>query len=83
MLLDEPVWKELHRLADFTVFIDTQAEFLQERLVNRKIRGGTDPEAALEFYLRSDAVNVDKVLNHSIPADLSLFLNQNGSFEIR
>lgn len=83
LLLDEPVWKELHRLADFTVFIDTQAEFLQDRLVNRKIRGGTDTEAALEFYLRSDAVNVDKVLNHSIPADLSLFLNQNGSFEIR
>ncbi|MDW3144684.1 nucleoside/nucleotide kinase family protein, partial [Vibrio sp. 2094] len=25
----------------------------------------------------------DKVLNHSIPADLTLFLNQNGSFEIR
>ena len=83
LLLNEPVWNELHRLADFTVFVDTQPEFLQERLVNRKIRGGTAPEAALAFYLNSDAVNVDKVLNHSIPADLTLFLNQNGSFEIR
>lgn len=41
LLLNEPVWNELHRLADFTVFVDTQPEFLQERLVNRKIRGGT------------------------------------------
>ncbi|MGR5066442.1 nucleoside/nucleotide kinase family protein [Photobacterium sp. DNB22_13_2] len=83
LLLDEPVWQGLHNLADFTVFIDTQPEFLQERLVNRKIRGGTSPEDALAFYHQSDAVNVDKVLNQSIKADLNIFMNRDGSFEIQ
>ncbi|MEF1216360.1 nucleoside/nucleotide kinase family protein, partial [Photobacterium damselae] len=83
LLLDEPVWQGLHNLADFTVFIDTQPDFLQERLVNRKIRGGSSREDALAFYQHSDAVNVEKVLNHSIKAELNLFMNRNGSFEIR
>ncbi|AJR05062.1 nucleoside/nucleotide kinase family protein [Photobacterium gaetbulicola] len=83
LLLDEPVWQGLYNLADFTVFIDTQPEFLQERLVNRKIRGGSSPEEALAFYQKSDAVNVEKVLNHSIKADLNLFMNRDGSFEIQ
>lgn len=83
LLLDEPVWQGLHKLADFSVFLDTEAEFLQERLVNRKIRGGSSPEDALAFYHQSDSVNVDKVLNHSIKADLNLFMNRDGSFDIQ
>ncbi len=83
LLLDEPVWSELYKLADFTVFIDTDAEFLKDRLVNRKIRGGVSEEDALAFYENSDAINVEKVLNHSIKADLNLYMNQNGSFEIQ
>ncbi|NAW69994.1 nucleoside/nucleotide kinase family protein, partial [Vibrio sp. V28_P6S34P95] len=75
LLLNEPVWNELYRLADFTVFIDTKAEYLQERLVNRKVRGGLSLEEAITFYRHSDAINIDKVLNHSIAADLTLFLN--------
>jgi pantothenate kinase len=82
LLLDEPVWRGLSKLADFTIFVDTKSEFLQERLMDRKIRGGSSPEEALEFYKRSDAKNVDMVLNHSIKADLSLFLNRDGSYEI-
>ncbi|NNN45261.1 MULTISPECIES: nucleoside/nucleotide kinase family protein [Vibrio] len=82
LLLNEPVWNELYRLADFTVFIDTKAEYLQERLVNRKVRGGLSLEEAITFYRHSDAINIDKVLNHSIAADLTLFLNKKGSFEI-
>ncbi|PWI32394.1 nucleoside/nucleotide kinase family protein [Vibrio albus] len=82
LLLKEPVWEGLCHLADFTIFVDTKTEFLQERLVDRKIRGGSSPEDALDFYKKSDAVNVEKVLNHSIRADLNLFLNKDGSFEI-
>ena len=82
LLLNEPVWNGLHELADFTIFIDTDAKFLEERLVNRKVRGGTTLEEAVEFYQNSDSKNVDKVLDHSIPADLTLFMNQDGSFQI-
>lgn len=82
LLLNEPVWDGLHKLADFTIFIDTKPEFLEERLVDRKIRGGSSPEEALDFYKKSDAINVENVLNNSIKADLNLFLNKDGSFEI-
>ncbi len=82
LLLNEPVWNGLHELADFTIFIDTDAKFLEERLVNRKVRGGTTLEEAVEFYQNSDSKNVDKVLDHSIPADLTLFMSQDGSFQI-
>ncbi|WP_153448787.1 nucleoside/nucleotide kinase family protein [Vibrio algicola] len=82
LLLDEPVWNELHHLADFSIFIDTEPKFLQERLVNRKIRGGSSEADALAFYHNSDAINVEKVLQHSVDADLKLFMNRNGSFDI-
>ncbi|MCF4172726.1 nucleoside/nucleotide kinase family protein [Vibrio sp. McD22-P3] len=82
LLLDQPVWNGLKNFADFTVFIDTDPQFLQARLVNRKIRGGTSEEDALDFYYKSDAINVDNVLNNSQKADLNLYLNQDGSFKI-
>ncbi|MGR5539069.1 nucleoside/nucleotide kinase family protein [Vibrio campbellii] len=82
LLLDEPVWNGLHELADFTIFIDTDPKFLEERLVNRKIRGGTSPEEAQAFYRNSDSKNVELVLNQSVKADLTLYMNQDGSFEI-
>ncbi|MFM2587745.1 nucleoside/nucleotide kinase family protein [Vibrio sp. TBV020] len=82
LLLDEPVWNGLHELADFTIFINTDPKYLEQRLVNRKIRGGTSAEEAKAFYEKSDSKNVDKVLNHSIAADLTLYMNQDGSFEI-
>lgn len=72
----------LNELADFTIFIDTDPKFLEERLVNRKIRGGSTSEEALAFYQSSDSKNVDMVLNHSVKADLTLYMNQDGSFDI-
>ncbi|MGF1907368.1 nucleoside/nucleotide kinase family protein [Aliivibrio logei] len=83
LLLNEPVWCDLYKLADFTVFIDTDADFLKERLVNRKIRGGVSEEDAIAFYESSDAINVNKVLTQSVRADLSLYMNKNGSFDIQ
>ncbi|CAH0536045.1 nucleoside/nucleotide kinase family protein [Vibrio marisflavi] len=82
LLLDEPVWNGLHELADFTIFVDTDPAFLEERLVNRKVRGGASIDDATKFYQCSDAKNVEKVLNHSINADLTLYMNQDGSLAI-
>lgn len=81
LLLDKPEWKNLSALADLTIFIDTKPHFLQERLVNRKIKGGSTAKDALAFYQRSDAINVEKVLNSSIQADLNLFMERDGSFK--
>lgn len=83
LLLNEPVWQGLHKLADFSVFVTTNPDYLKARLVNRKIRGGCTEEQALAFYLQSDAINVDKVIHHSIPADLTLHMNADGSLAIQ
>ncbi len=82
LLLNEPVWNGLHELSDFTIFVDTAPEFLEERLVSRKVRGGSSLEEAQAFYQSSDSLNVNKVLSCSVPADLTLYMNQDGSFEI-
>ncbi|MCG9677281.1 nucleoside/nucleotide kinase family protein [Vibrio sp. Isolate24] len=82
LLLDEPVWNGLHDLADFTIAIDTDPVFLEQRLIDRKVRGGSSLEEAKAFYQSSDSINVNKVLSCSVPADLTLYMNQDGSFEI-
>ncbi|MBR9872808.1 MAG: nucleoside/nucleotide kinase family protein [Vibrionaceae bacterium] len=82
LLLNEPVWSRLHELADFTIFIDTDPTFLENRLVQRKVRGGVTEEDAKAFYQNSDSVNVELVLKSSVPADLTLYMNRDGSFEI-
>ncbi len=81
LLLNEPEWQELKALADVSIFIDTKPEYLKERLVNRKVRGGKSLEEALAFYEQSDAINVNKVLTNSLSADITLFMHQDGSFE--
>ncbi|MCF7361937.1 nucleoside/nucleotide kinase family protein [Vibrio diazotrophicus] len=83
LLLNEPVWNGLHELADFTIFVDTDPAFLQQRLVDRKVRGGSRLADAQAFYKSSDSINVNKVLSCSVPADLTLYMNQDGSFEIK
>ncbi len=82
LLLDEPIWNGLHKLADFTIFIDTHPDYLKERLINRKIRGGVSLQEAAAFYETSDSVNVNKVLNGSVKADLTLYMNRDSSFDI-
>lgn len=82
LLLNEPVWNGLHAFADFTIFVDTDPKFLEQRLVERKVRGGSSLEEAQAFYQNSDSINVNKVLSCSVPADLTLYMNQDGSFII-
>lgn len=82
LLLDEPEWRNLHQLSDLTIFVDTKPELLKERLIARKKRGGTNTQEALDFYRRTDSVNVEKVLNHSVKANITLFMNRDGSVSI-
>ena len=74
LLLDRPPWRTLPR--DMSVFIGADEPELRERLIARKIRGGLSPEAARDFYARSDGPNVRLCLAHSLPADLRLRLSR-------
>ena len=71
LLLDEDGWRDLKEYSDLTMMIRADKEFLRERLTGRKIKGGMDPDAAERFYETSDSINVDRVLSHSVQADIT------------
>ena len=56
-------------LCDASLFLVADMSQLQERLVERKIRGGMMPHEALAFASGSDMQNAQRVLAHRLPAD--------------
>lgn len=81
LLLDEDGWRNLAEAADYTIRIRADETMLKERLVERKIKSGTEPEAALRFVEFSDLANVRECLEHTGEADLMLVLREDGSYE--
>lgn len=80
LLLDKECWRDLIKLSDYSVFIDTEIATLEDRLIDRKQRGGASLKEAQQHYERTDKVNAELVLGHSLPADQTLWLNANGRF---
>ena len=68
LLLGEPPWNELREYADETIFVDVPGDRLEDRLVSRKVRGGSSREAAEEWFSQTDAPNIDRVLHGSVKA---------------
>lgn len=85
LLLDEPGWSGLSAYSSFTVFLEAEPALLRDRLIERKVRGGLSREAAVDFYERSDRLNVERVLARSdrSTVDLLLHLNTDGTTERR
>lgn len=78
LLLNHTKWKDLYKYADDTVFIHAKADFLKERLIERKIKGGLLYQDAIAWYEFVDGKNIDIVLNHSLPANIQIYLDNNG-----
>ena len=79
LLLDEDPWRGLASTADYTVFVGAAEADLRERLVARKAKG-VGREEAEAHYERSDGPNVRLVLEHSLPADLTLSMTPDGDY---
>ena len=82
LLLDEPGWRDLRHMADYTIRILADEQDLRERLVQRKAASGISREAAERFVEFSDLVNVREVMDHFLPADLTLRMKADGSYEM-
>ena len=84
LLLDDPRWTPLLRYSSSNVFIDADPQLLRDRLIDRKIRGGATRADALEFYERSDRLNVRRVLDGTDRSrvDLALRLEPDGSIRV-
>lgn len=80
LLLDEEGWRDLKDLADYTIFVSADEDMLRERLIDRKAKSGNSREKAEKFVDYSDMANVRLCLNKSLPADLELFIDQDGDF---
>ena len=80
LLLDEPRWQNLHELADYTLCIQVAPELLKNRLIQRKIQGGLSKEDAERFYETSDRLNVERIAGHTVPADETWQMLEDGDF---
>lgn len=79
LLLDRPVWRDLNHFSDYSIGITTTMTELENRLIERKQKGGVTLEEALLHVNRTDKPNAELVLTHSQTADLSIKL-MNGRF---
>ena len=55
---------------------------LRERLVGRKLAGGLSLADAEAFYDRTDGPNVRRVLEESLPANLTLMMTATGEYRL-
>ncbi|MCL1859437.1 MAG: nucleoside/nucleotide kinase family protein [Oscillospiraceae bacterium] len=82
LLLNEPPWRELVKLCDYSIFIEAAWKTLISRLTDRKIMGGLNAETAKKFVMRSDVDNIKRILNRRLECDFKLQMQENGSFAI-
>ena len=81
-MLDEVGWRDLAELADYTITIVADPEFLRDRLVDRKATSGIDRSVAEAFVQDSDLYNARTVLKRSQNADLMLELGTDGTYRV-
>jgi hypothetical protein len=80
LLLDEPGWSEIKKYADYSIKLTADENTLKRRLIDRKQKSGVSLEEAETFVEFSDMVNVRTCLNHSMSADMELYVGENGDF---
>ena len=80
LLLDEDGWRDLAAFADFTVSVRAEEDLLRDRLIERRIRIGTEREAAVRFVDFSDMPNVRLCLGKTMKADMELRIGADGDY---
>ena len=80
LLLDEEPWRDLCGLADYCLRIDAAPELLCDRLIARKVQGGSTAEDAVAFYEASDAPNILRFAAHAGAADDIWRMTADGDF---
>lgn len=80
LLLDEGGWRNLQDNADYTIMIKADEELLRRRLISRRVASGHPAEDAESFVEFSDLYNARSCLEHSRPADLTLYIYPDDSY---
>lgn len=80
LLLKETGWMDLIDKCDYSVFIAAKEEDLKDRLVQRKVKGGSTQESAEQFYENSDRKNIIRLMNSHWQPDTLLNMQKDGSY---
>lgn len=80
LLLKETGWMDLIEKCDYSVFIAAKEEDLKDRLVQRKVKGGSTQESAEQFYENSDRKNIIRLMNSHWQPDTLLSMQKDGSY---
>ena len=83
LLLGEDRWQNVRSFADYSLFISADPADLKERLIRRKMAGGSTMEAAKKFYQKSDKLNVERCLKKSWPADETWHMLPDGDYQLK
>ena len=83
LLLGEDRWQNVRSFADYSLFISADPADLKERLIRRKMAGGSTMEAAKKFYQKSDRLNVERCLKKSWPADETWHMLPDGDYQLK
>lgn len=75
LLLEAAPWSSLKEVFAATVFVSPTLDELRDRLKQRWIKHGLDPDSAIHRVEGNDLPNAELVIGHSREADL--MLNQN------
>ena len=79
LLYNKDNWKDLIKYCDLSIYININEDILKERLVNRKIMGGSTSQQALIHYEKTDKVNIDLVSNNHYKADIEIVFDKNNN----
>ena len=71
LLLDRPVWRDVTRLFDLSIFLKPSLETIEARLVRRWLDHGLSEGAAIERARGNDLANARLILAESGTADLT------------
>jgi putative kinase len=69
-LLQEPPWSKFQPLFDVSIFLTAESETLLDGLRQRHLRGGKTLDFITPHMARVDLPNIERVLNHSAPAQI-------------
>ncbi len=72
LLLNQPVWRDLHCYFDISITLQVPFPILEQRLIQRWLDHGANYEAARARALANDIPNAQTVVEQSFPAEFTL-----------
>lgn len=77
LLLDQPEWS---LPGDVRIFIDAEESLLRDRLIERKMRGGSTHKEAIAHYMRTDGPNISLSRSCRRPSDFLFLMTGDGVY---